>query len=438
MKMRIIFSLVVAFATAGIAAAQNGGSAWNWPSDQDMESQAKAKNALYNDSRKMGNYKEAVPHLAWLLKNTPDLNPSIYINGAKIYEALVDLEKDEAAKKNYQDSALIMYDLRIENFGKEGYVLNRKASKAYKYYKGDKSKYDELLELFDKVFELNGAKVLDNNTIGYFDIVRRQKLTGGDISEEKILEIYEEINGVVDQKIKANKNVARLNEYKSTIDGMLAAIVKIDCDFIANKLAPKFEADPTNLKLAKSIVGHSLNSKCTQLPVAIKAAETVYEREPEYGVALLIAFKSRENKDYNTAIKYFNEAINLTEDNSKKGDAYIEIGNMFRLNGNKVKAREQYRKAIGVDPSKREAYTYIGDLYFGSFKDCAKKESMVTDRGVYMAAYKMYKLAGNSSRMSKAKEQFPSAEEIFTENKEVGSSMTVGCWINETVIVDKR
>ena len=86
---------------------------------------------------------------------------------------------------------------------------------------------------------------------------------------------------------------------------MLAAIVKIDCNFIENKLGPKFEADPTDLKLAKSIVGHALNSKCTDLPIAIKAAETVYEREPEYGVALLIAFKSRENKDYDNAIKYF-------------------------------------------------------------------------------------------------------------------------------------
>ena len=438
MKMRIIFSLVVAITTTGIVAAQNGGSAWNWPPDPDMESQAKAKNALYNDSRKMGNYQEAVPHLTWLLNNCPDLNPSIYINGAKIYEALVDLEKDEATKGVYQDSALIMYDLRIKHFGREGYVLNRKASKAYKYYKGDKSKYTELMELFDKVFELNGPKVLDNNTIGYFDIVRRKKLTGGDISEEKILEVYERVNEVIDQKIKAKKNVDRLNQYKSTIDGMLAAIIKIDCDFIANKLGPKFEADPSDLKMAKSIVGHALNSKCTELPVAIKAAETVYEREPEYGVALLIAFKSRQNKDYDNAIKYFNEAINLTEDNSKKGDAYIEIGNLYRLRGNKAKAREQYKKAVGADPSKKEAYTYIGDLYFGSFTDCAQKESMVTDRGVYMAAYKMYKLAGNSSRMSKAKEQFPSAEEIFTENREVGSSMSVGCWINETVVVDKR
>ncbi len=435
MKMRFIFSLIFVGVFTSNAIAQ---SSWKWPADPDQESMAKAKNALYNDSRKMGNYKESLPSLVWLLKNTPDLNPSIYINGAKIYEALVDLEKDEAKKKIYQDSALTMYDLRIKHFGNEAKVLNRKAGKAYRYHKGDKSKYPGMLELFDKVFELNGPNVLDNNTVGYFDIVRRLKLTGGDISEEKILEIYEEINTVIDKKIKAKKNVERLNNYKSTIDGMLAAIVTIDCNFIENKLGPKLEQDPENLKLAKSIVGHALNSKCTSLPIAIKAAEIVYEKEPEYGVALLIAIKSKENKDFTNAIKYYNEAITLTEDNSKKADAYIEIGNIHRSKGNKSGAKSQYLKAVSVAPSKKQAYTYIGDMYFVSFNDCAKKVSKVEDRGVYLAAYKMYKLAGNTKKMASAKEQFPSAEEIFTENKAVGESMQVGCWINETVSLDKR
>lgn len=438
MKMRFIFSLFLVGVFTSGAIAQNGGNGWKWPADPDRESMAKAKNALYNDSRKMGNYKESLPSLIWLLKNTPDLNPSIYINGAKIYEALVDLVKDEAKKALYQDSALTMYDLRIKYFKKEANVLNRKAGKAYQYFKGDKTKYPELLEMFNRVFELNGPKVLDNNTIGYFDIVRRFKLTGGDITEERILEIYEEINSVIDQKIKTGKNVDRLNGYKSTIDGMLAAIVNINCEFIEKKLGPKLEEDPQNLKLAKSIVGHSLNSKCTSLPIAIKAAEIVYSQEPEYGVALLIAIRSKENKDLDNAVKYYNEAISLTEDNSKKADALIEIGHIYRTRGNKPGAKSQYISAVSVDPSKKQAYTYIGDMYFTSFDVCAKKISKVDDRGVYLAAYKMYKLAGNSKKMANAREQFPSAEEIFTENREVGQSLQVGCWINETVSIDKR
>ncbi len=436
--MRFILSLVITTIFIGSTLAQSGDNGWKWPTDPDQESIAKAKNALYNDSRKMGNFKQALPPLTWLFKNTPDLNASIYINGAKIFEALEDMEKDAAQKSVYQDSALLMYDLRIKHFGREDYVLNRKASKAYKFYKGEKTKYPEMISLFEKVFELNGPKVLDNNLVGYFDFVRRYKLTGGDITEDRILEIYDEINEIIDKKIAKGTNVERLTGYKSAIDGILAAIVTIDCEFIKNKLGPKFDEDPSNLKLAKSIVGHSLNSKCTSLPVAIRAAEAVYNDQPEYGVARLIAYRSRENNDTDNAIKYFKEAISLTEDNSKKADVYMEIGHIYNKRGAKSSARENYRKAVNADPTKKEAYTYIGDLYFGSFEDCAKKVSRVEDRGVFLAAYKMYKLAGNSARMTKAKEQFPSSEDIFTEGKTVGSEVSVGCWINETATLDKR
>ena len=72
-----------------------------------------------------------------------------------------------------------MYDLRIKYFGNEASILNRKAFPAYKFYKGDKSKYNELMDLFEKTFTLNGADFSTNNFVAYMDIVRRFKATGG-------------------------------------------------------------------------------------------------------------------------------------------------------------------------------------------------------------------------------------------------------------------
>ena len=53
-------------------------------------------------------------------------------------------------------------------------------------------------------------------------------------------------------------------------------------------------------------------------------------------------------------------------------------------------------------------------------------------------AYEMYQKAGDSQRMASAKAQFPSIEEIFNENMKEGESLTVGCWINETVKLERR
>ena len=43
-----------------------------------------------------------------------------------------------------------------------------------------------------------------------------------------------------------------------------------------------------------------------------------------------------------------------------------------------------------------------------------------------------------SNQMKAAKEQFPSIEEIFNEGMEEGKSITVGCWINESVTLQRR
>jgi hypothetical protein len=57
---------------------------------------------------------------------------------------------------------------------------------------------------------------------------------------------------------------------------------------------------------------------------------------------------------------------------------------------------------------------------------------------VYLAAYDMYQRAGDAKGMARAKEQFPSKEEIFLINWSVGDTQRVSCWINETVTIRTR
>jgi hypothetical protein len=40
--------------------------------------------------------------------------------------------------------------------------------------------------------------------------------------------------------------------------------------------------------------------------------------------------------------------------------------------------------------------------------------------------------------MGRAKAQFPTMEEIFTWNMQIDEEYRVGCWINETVTIQKR
>lgn len=433
-KSVILMCLIMSIAFINQGMAQGD---WKWPEEKAT---AETKNALYSDALKNDNYRVAANHLYWLLQNAPDLNPSIYINGAKIYAGLAEQEKDKSKQAVYADSALLMYDLRIQYFNEEADVLNRKAYEAYKYYRGEKDKYPELLELYGKTFDLNKNDVMGVNTIAYMDIIRRAKLSGVELADEEIIEKYDMIISILDHKIADpnEKNAETYEDYKGTIDAMLAEIVTVDCNFIENNLGPKLKANPEDVKTAKKIISFSLTGKCTDTPLFLEAAKIVHKVEPNYGIVRVLALRSKAAGDLDQASTYFEEGLTLTEQNTEKAEIYMELADIAAKRGQKSTARDYALKAVGVDPSKTEAYTFIGDLYFKSYEQCKGGENIVKDRGVFLAAYEMYQRGGASSRMQSAKEQFPSAEEIFTYNMEVGQELTVGCWINETVTIQKR
>lgn len=430
MKRQFILG-VLAFILSTAALAQPG---WKWP--QDIE-KAKENNAMYTDALKSKEFNTALTPHKWLLENAPDLNESLYLNGAKIYEGLATKETDKAKKIAFQDKALDMYDLRIKYFGGEGNVLNRKAFLAYKYHKGNKSKYKELLELFDKTFSLNGNKTLDNNLVAYMDVIRRYKLSKGAITDEEVLDKYGLISDIIDYKIGLKKNVARLTKYQENVDAMLTQTVTVDCDFVEKNLGPKMK-ESNDLKMAKKVFGLMLTGKCTDSPLFLDAAILLFENEPEFGLAKVIAVKYNSAGDINKAHEYYDKAIEYGEDDLKKAEIYMSKARLYQAKGQKSATRTQARKALAIDPSLNDAYTLIGNLYMGSSKECQKKVNRVEDRLMYLAAYNQYQKAGNSKMMAAAKEQFPSIGEIFELGLEEGQVMTCDCWINESVKLQRR
>lgn len=430
MKKKISI-LVILLSIGGAAIAQPG---WNWPEDKAT---AEEKNVFYSDNLKMDNFKGAVEPHKWLLENAPDLNKSIYINGAKIYEGLAEAEKDPAKRLEYEEMALSMYDLRIKYFGEEGEVLNRKAYNAYKYYRDNQSKYPELKALFDKTFALNGNDVFDNNLMAYMDVIRRFKLTGGKITDEEVIEKYTQITDIIAAKSTDPSKSSRYAAITDNVDKILTATVTVDCNFVETTLGPKLK-ETGDVKMAKKIVQLMLTGKCTDSPLFVEAAMKVNEVEPNFGMAKVIAIKAGADGDFAKAEKYYNQAIELTDENEKKGEIYYNMAQLYSANGQKSAARASARKSLSVDPSNSSAYVLIGDLYMQSFNDCKGGTSKVEDRALFIAAYNMYARGGDNSRMNNAKSQFPSAEELFNENKKEGDSMTVGCWINETVTLQKR
>ncbi|MEL0009289.1 MAG: hypothetical protein VW741_05400 [Flammeovirgaceae bacterium] len=449
----LLFLLVSAFSV-------NAQPGWNWP---ENKAQAEEKNVLYTDYLKQQNCEAAVEHLDWLIDNVPNLHVSIYQNGVKIYRCLIDKESDPIRKGELVEKALSLFDGRIENFGREAYVKNRKVTFAYTFYRSDKSQYESLFNMFKDAFELNGNKIGNSNLVAYMDIVRKHKLTSKTISDDEVLDIYDMISNTISFKVNNDtKNQERYKKYQDNLDKLLTATITVDCNFVENTLGPKLidlTAEPVDeivqtdyetltpvditysdevINLAKKIFQLSITGKCTSSEIALEAAKIMFTNENDFAIAKFIAGREQANKNYESSLKYYNDAIESTDDNSQKSEIYLNMAQLYAVIGNKVKSRNNARRAISMNSGNSDAYKLIGNLYMSSYEDCREGKSRVQDRLVFIAAYNIFKSGGLTSQANQAREQFPSMEEIFNENMEVGESMNTGCWINETVTLNKR
>lgn len=453
---KLLLLLIFIFSASGVI-AQPG---WNWP---ENKAQAEEKNVLYTDYLKQQNCEAAVEHLDWLIENVHNLHVSIYQNGIKIYRCLIDKESDPVKKNELVDKALSLFDGRIENFGREAYVKNRKVTFAYTFYRSDKSQYEMLFNMFKDAFELNGNKIGNSNVVAFMDIVRKHKLTSKSISDDEVLELYDMISKTISYKIENDaKNEERYNKYQDNVDKLLTATITVDCNFVENTLGPKLlelSAEPTDeiaqtdyetltpvdisysdevINLAKKIFQLSITGKCTSSEIALEAAKIMFTAEKDFAVAKFISSRELSSKNYENSLEYCDAAIECTEDNSQKSEMYLRKAQVYQVIGNKRKSRDNARKSISLNTSNPDAYKLIGNLYMSSYDDCREGKSRVQDRLVFIAAYNIFKSGGLTSQANQAREQFPSMEEIFNENMEVGESMNTGCWINETVTLNKR
>ena len=431
MKIKSILLVFGAMLLAGVAQAQ----IWNWPTDPAVEKKARELNAAYTDYMKSEQFVEATKPLHWLLVNTPNLNESLYINGVTIYKGAADKTADAAQKVVYQDSVMAIYNKRGELYNNATKWIENKAYFGYQFFKGDKTKIAGVIADFEKAVELNGN--INFQLVGaYFDLVYRNYALNKAYSPEQVLAIYDNANKLLDASATAGKDVSGT---RTTVESLLVNMELIDCEFIENTMGPKLTADPTNEEIANQIFKYSVQYKCFSSKAFLAALEFIDTKNPTFSTAQVRAMLYMSAGDFDKAEPVLEKAATLATNNKEKGEVQMELAKIYAKAGKKSAARTAAREAAGLDGGlSASAYGLIGDLYMSAYNDCRGGESRAKDYAVFIAAYNAYQRAGDSKGMGSARSRFPSKEELFTEGLAVGSSISTGCWVGETVSLSTR
>lgn len=424
--MKLYLTLLITVFTQ-IALAQSG---WNWPVDSV---QARQKVSIYPELIETSNFDAAKENFDWLIDHAPDLNVSLYINGAKLYDSLISRENDPETVSQYTQKLLSLYDQRINYFGKEEVNRVRKAFSAYRLLKNDQSQLSQLDDIVYSALNTQKNDIPESLYLIQADVLRRMKKYGLLNDNDKILQRFDQL-----LDLYAN-NVNKKETTENKLYAILKSVVQFDCSTLESWLMPRLIETPSDTILAKRLLSLSYSVECTNQEFFLQTADILVKTAPSYGVLKILGSRREADGDFGAALGYYQQAEGLTSDSKEIFEMKYRQARLHQRAYNYAKAYRLAKQCISLSSNDKRPVELIGDMWYGSFESCKKGKSIVADRGVYLAAYQWYKKAGHQEKMKLAEQQFPSIEEIFGELKKEGEQFTIeNCWAQEKVTIKRR
>lgn len=382
---------------------------------------------------------DAVGPWRWVFNNCPRYLQATFIDGIQMMEYFMRKEKSAERKDMYVDTLMMIYDKRIEHFGREGFVLGRKGSDLIKYRP---EAFEEAYEIFKRSIELQGNDSEFFVVVYYFRAVTKM-VDEGKLDKSAVVGAYDMLSQIVDHNLKANQNDANaLASWQNVKDNIeLVFEPYATCEDLIEIYTIKFNEDNEDIELLQKITSMLDRKNCTDSQLFFDASVKLNELEPSPNASLMIAKMLIRRDQISESLPYLEDALKIEDDNVK-ADIFQLMSNVHRQLKDYPTARRYARRVIDLQPNNGQAYLSIGDMYASSAPECGDNE--LTKKVAYWAAVDKYQRARQvdpsvadiaSSRISIYSQQFPTSETIFFYDLSEGDEYLVECWINEKTTV---
>ena len=421
------------------------------------------------------NYAEAYDAWYYLYSNCPGAKENTFLIAPKVVEAKIKAETDSNKKQELVKVLINQYDLRLQYFPKkEGYVLSEKAQKYLKY---NKDSTEQAYNLFKTAFDVAGNNMYPSQLNAYFISAVRMK-NDDKIDLNELLDIYNFITDALDYNVikyskdalkyrtlqdssqcdatcekKLTRTMKILDGYdkvQGNIEKMLGPILtcdKLDLIYTEEKFAENQEnaawlKDALRMLEKEKADEEGNVADCTSNPMYFKIAEALYKIEPSAQAARSNGNLAFKKKDYTTAVKYFEEASELEEDPRAKSRDLLKSAIVYQKLGSLSKAKSMALKSANLIRTKGDAYIVLATIYADAAGTCGA--DAIQKNAVYWAAIDKLNYAKSidpesadkANRLISAyKKAVPQKSVGFGLGYKDGDKYTIGCWINETVVI---
>ena len=396
--------------------------------------------SLYNEFVKQKAYADAYNSYKVLVDICPASRKGIYLSGVKMFRDLIEKEEDPAKKQALIDELMTMFDIRIANFGQEGYVLGRKGVEMFKF-NDDPCVAKDILK---RSIEVSGDKAEAAIISTYYQTLYKC-YRNGNVDLETMFTEYLSLSDIININIERFDESASDEDEEDASGGRKEKYVKAknnldeffiqfaDCKDIVEIFSARMKAAPEDLELKKKALRIMNRKDCTDSDLFLPTAKAVHDASPSAESAYAIAQKEARNKNYSQAAKYYDEASDLCGECAEKVNYLIKTGYFSLATGNMGKVRSVGNEILQREPNNGNGYILKADAVFQGASSC--DDGKLGKYAMYWLAYDLYARAKSVDGSSKVVEiankklascraQFPTKEDAFFHGVKEGASYT--------------
>jgi hypothetical protein len=396
--------------------------------------------SLYNEFVKQKAYTDAYTSYKVLVDICPASRKGIYLSGVKMYRDLIAKEEDAAKKQVLIDELMTLFDIRIANFGQEGYVLGRKGVEMFKF-NDDPCAAKDILQ---RSIEVSGDKAEAAIISTYYQTLYKCYRTGN-VDLETMFTEYLTLSDIININIERFDTSAEDEDEEDSSGGRKEKYVKAknnldeffiqfaDCKDIEEIFSTRIKAAPEDMELKKKALRIMNRKDCTESEMFLPLAKAVHASEPSAESAYAIAQKEARNKNYSQAAKYYDQASDLCGECAEKVNYLIKTGYFSLATGNMSQVRSAANEILQREPSNGNGYILKADAIFQAASSC--DDGKLGKQSMYWLAYDLYSRAKSVDGSSKVVEiankklascraQFPTKEDAFFHGLKEGQTYT--------------
>lgn len=395
-----------------------------------------SKMTAYQDFFKAKDIAAAFDTWTEVKKNCPKQSELVYTDGFDILQFKIDNAATAEEKEKLVRDKMALYDQYNKNYPEK--AADFEVSKAMILHDNKIEAKEEILNLLDSGFSKASGIITNANAIYTYFSLCYEKYKAGDkkYTADFVLDKYTLVNYMLTQL--QNSNTGNTDSYKTAQRGINSLSKDlVNCTNLASYYEKNFNQNKDNNEWIATALTN-LSAKCSSLPIFVTMAEKLYSVKATSQSAYFMALANLRQRKFTEAIQFYNQAADLETNPQEKAKIYYTLATGLLAN-DMAKSKETLNKALQFDPKMGRAHLFLAQLYSYAPEECGKND--FEKKAIFYLAIETAKKASVADpklkpAADKMVADFASKALTQTEiNKEKmnGKSLTIDCWINETI-----